>query len=173
MISPRSVELTGGESIVSLHGQTLLAVRQTDPAFAADFCMDFVPEKFSHLAGLIYRYNEANQYLLYVSYNEERGSAMLYVQSFRRGVYSYMDSGIPVGSRVWLRVEATPDGGQFCYSSDGKQYFPVGEKLDVSVLSDEAASPMGFTGAFVGMYVGDLSARKKVARFTDFRYIPR
>ena len=173
VISPRSVELTGGESIVSLHGQTLLAVRQTDPAFAADFCMDFVPEKFSHLAGLIYRYNEANQYLLYVSYNEERGSAMLYVQSFRRGVYSYMDSGIPVGSRVWLRVEATPDGGQFCYSSDGKQYFPVGEKLDVSVLSDEAASPMGFTGAFVGMYVGDLSARKKVARFTDFRYIPR
>ncbi|MBQ8406295.1 MAG: glycoside hydrolase family 43 protein [Clostridia bacterium] len=173
ILSPESIQLTGAESIVSLHNQTLLAVRQEDVAFEASVKVDFEPEKHSHWAGLIYRYNEANQFIVYMSRDVEQGKNLLYIYSYQKGVWGLTETGVEVGNSVYLKVQADTEGGQFYYSKDGKNYTAIGSLFDNSVLSDEVASPMGFTGAFVGMYVGDFSLKEKTAVFTDFEYLPR
>lgn len=173
ILSPRSIELVGACSIASVHNQTLLAVRQEDLAFQASVRVDFHPEKFSHLAGLSYRYDESNQYLLYMSYDEKAKANRLYVHAVRGGWGLPVATDVLVGDTVYLRVKADTEGAQFYYSLDGKNYLPVWEYFDNSILSDEGAKPMGFTGAFVGMYVGDFSTREKKAVFTDFEYVPQ
>ena len=173
VLSARSIRLKGAETPVSLQKQSLLAVRQEDVRFTASVRLDFKPEKFTHLAGLTYRYDEGNLYLLYVSYNEEKDQSELYVLVTKDGWYQYVPLGIKVGETVWLKVDANENGAQFSYSTDGEKYVDVWEKFDNSNLSDEGARPMGFTGAFVGMYAADLSMHEKTATFTDFTYLKR
>lgn len=170
VLSERSVELTGGETPVSTQLQTSLLVRQQDAAFTASVKLDFKPEKFTHVAGLTYRYDEGDQYLLYVSYDEIAKKNALYLLRYERRAFAVVPLNVFVGDTVYLKVKADTDGGRFYYSEDGKNYTAVGEPLDVTCLSDEGAYPMGFTGAFVGIYAGDYSARKKTAVFSDFTY---
>ena len=173
ILSPASIQLTGAESIVSKHNQTLLVVRQKDVVFQASVCLDFEPEKHSHCAGLIYRYNEENQFMLYMSRDTDANENRLYICGYEKGVWLFTDTGVSVGNKVYLKVYADTEGGQFYYSLDGETYSAIGTTFDNSVLSDEGASPMGFTGAFVGMYVGDFAKKEKTAVFTDFEYIPQ
>lgn len=170
VLSERSVELTGYETPISTQLQSALLVRQDSPCFTASVRLDFKPEKFTHVAGLSYRYDEADQYLLYVSFDETIEKNVLSVFRIVNGNYRIEDLKITVGDTVYLKVKANTEGGQFYYSVDGKTFKSVGEPLDVTCLSDEGAKPMGFTGAFVGFYAGDYSSKSKTAIFSDFSY---
>ena len=170
ILSEREIELVGGRSIRTRDNQSLFAVRQTDAYFRAEVTVKFRPEKFSHLAGLSYRYNEANQYLLYMSFDEEKGKNCIRMQR-------YMKDAIVIEKRVdyidcdtvRFFVQGALDKATMGYIIDGKEIV-FADDVDTSVLSDEAAYPMGFTGAFVGFYAGDLSAHEKKAVFADFIY---
>ncbi len=61
------------------------------------------------------------------------------------------------------------DQGQFSYMVGGKQV-KCGYEVEPKYLSDEGAEPMGFTGAFVGMYVGDFANHRHTAEFENFIY---
>ena len=172
VLNEHTVELTGGETIVSRFEQSGLFVRQTDAAFEAQVKIDFSPEKFSHMAGLLYRYEEGNQYLIYMSKGDD-GYNELSVFSYVKRAFKYSPLNVKVGESVWLKVVADTEKARFYYSKDGVEFIPAWEEFGVSNLSDEEAYPMGFTGAFVGFYAADLSEKKKTARFTDFAYFKK
>ncbi|MNE25920.1 Beta-xylosidase [compost metagenome] len=67
---------------------------------------------------------------------------------------------------------------QYYYSRDGVNWLPIGGEMDATKLSDENAElikdgvalDQGFTGAFIGMCVQDLSGRRLHADFDYFTY---
>ncbi len=165
------LRMIGRESIYSTFRQTLLARRQTDFKFEAEVVMEFTPTSFQHTAGLIYRYNESNQYYLFMSYDEEVCRYTLNGVQVNNSEYTVMKSEFIDENRVWLKVIVSQEEGRFCYKlEENEAYKPIGDVFDTTILSDEYAVPMGFTGAFVGICVQDLQGQKAYADFERFVY---
>ncbi|MCL2599214.1 MAG: glycoside hydrolase family 43 protein [Firmicutes bacterium] len=165
-----SIVLQGGNSWMSVIEQSTLVYRQQDFCFEASVRLDFSPEHFQHLAGLVYRYNEHNQYLLLMT--KEGGKQYLTLHSVIDGVWDLDDfeKRYEVGDTVYLKLVVDREVGQYYFSQDNQNFLPIGKQIAVSTLSDESANPLGFTGAFVGVYVGDFSLHKHAAKFSNFVY---
>lgn len=166
--------LTGKQSLYSLSKQSALLRRQQDFQFEFHFQLLHEPTSFQHMAGMLYRYNEDNQFYLYSSYDENLKSKILNVLSIDNGNPSYFSEvGVPYTGDIYLKVEADYAEAYFSYSLDGETYIQIGDVLDVSILSDEYAYPMGFTGAYVGMAAQDLKFHEKEARFSGITYVAK
>lgn len=168
-----ALRLYGGESLLSRHGQNMLARRQCDFHFEAETAFHFPFAHFQQMAGMIYRYNEENQYFLRLAYNEEKGCNTLGVLMFDKFRFSMPlgEAEIPVaGDTVHLKLVMEGRYGAFWYSEDGAEYREIPCRVDAVKLSDEYATPMGFTGAFVGMCCADLRDQSAYADFLYFRY---
>lgn len=170
---PGCLRIRGGDSLQSRFGQSVVARRQTDFSFAAETCVDFEPDTFHKMAGLLYRYDERSQFYLRVSHDERIGRCLgllvLERGAFRMPLGDH-ETPLPPGP-VHLRVETRFRETRFSYSLNGMDWTPVGPELDAGVLSDDAAEPLGFTGAFVGMACQDAVSRTASADFLSFRYI--
>jgi xylan 1,4-beta-xylosidase len=168
-VRPGWLRLRGGQSPVSPFGQTLLARRQRDFSFVAETCVEFAPQSFQELAGLCWRYDERNQYLLAVTHDEERGR-VLAVLSMVEGRFSREEGpALAACGPVYLAVEVRGQWGQFRYSADGKTFADVGKPLDAGILSDEFDT-LGFTGAFTGIFCVDTARWEASADFKYFLY---
>jgi xylan 1,4-beta-xylosidase len=167
---PGFLRLRGGQSPVSRFRQTLLARRQTDFSFDAETRMEFAPRNFQELAGLCWRYDENNQYLLAVSHDEQKGS-VLSVQTMVGGVYTKTEDTPVPGDSIWLGLTVREHVGRFRYSLDGKTWVSLRTALDAAVLSDEYFYE-GFTGAFVGLFCVDTARYTATADFEYFAYKP-
>jgi len=166
---PGFLRLRGGQSPISYFGQTLLARRQTDFAFKAEAKLEYSPDYFQQLAGLTWRYDERNQYLLAVTHDEKKGRIMN-VLTFIAGVFERgEDVVVPDEGPLWLGLTVNTRFGRFRYSVDGKNWVELRPELDAGVLSDEHDS-LGFTGAFVGMFCVDTERYAKSADFEYFSY---
>lgn len=170
---PGFLRLKGRESIVSRHHQSLVARRQQAFCFSATTCVEFEPESYKQMAGLIYIYNVDNFYYLAVSHNEKIGKN-IYIICCDNGNISF-PAGIGVSveknNRCFLKVEVEYDVLQFYYSTNERQWIKIGPELDASILSDEYGLENGkgwFTGAFIGMCCQDLSGQGKPADFDYF-----
>jgi xylan 1,4-beta-xylosidase len=167
------LRLYGKESLISVHNQNMLVRRQTDFCFEAETCVDLPFDHFQRMAGLIYRYDEENQYYLRVAYNEEKGQKYLGLLCFDKGNFSMplMENEIPVGEgKLYLKLTVRNRLGEFSYAKDGLRWNVIPYRIDVSTLSDEYATPMGFTGAFVGMSSQDMKDASAYADFYYFKY---
>lgn len=170
-----ALRLYGGDSLLSRHDQNMLVRRQCDFNFVAETAFRLPFDHFQRMAGLIYRYNEENQYFLRVAFDESKGVKTLGLLCFDKYSFSMPlgENEIVVGDGVvHLRVEANGRYGYFSYSTDGETYVKIPHRLDLSKLSDEYATPMGFTGAFVGMNCIDMVDKKGYADFLYFTYRP-
>ncbi|MDR0637941.1 MAG: glycoside hydrolase family 43 protein [Spirochaetaceae bacterium] len=181
---PGFLRLRGGQSPVSPFQQTLLARRQTDFSFSAETYLEFAPKSFQELAGLCWRYDENNQYLLAVSFsektekNEKNGNKgrILSVQTLISGEYSktedtVVDNGKSGSGGIWLGLTVREHTGRFRYSLDGKTWVVLRPALEAAVLSDEYFC-QGFTGAFIGIFCVDTARYAASADFTYFAYTP-
>ncbi|MDR3336251.1 MAG: glycoside hydrolase family 43 protein [Treponema sp.] len=162
------LRLRGGESPASHFHQTLLARRQTDFSFSAETRMEFSPKYFQEFAGLIWRYDEPNQYLLSVSHDEKLGKILLVQTMIGKSFMKYNPIPVPDGG-IWLGLTVDQHKGRFRYSLDGKTWRATGPALDAAVLSDEYYT-LGFTGAFAGMFCADLARYSAYADFEYFSY---
>ena len=171
---PGFLRLRGGQSPVSRFRQTLLARRQTDFSFDAETRMEFEPSSFQEFAGLCWRYDENNQYLLAVSHDEQKGR-VLSVQTMIGGACAKTEDtpinngGDGSGRGIWLGLTVREHTGRFRYSLDGKTWVSLRPALDAAVLSDEYFYE-GFTGAFVGMFCVDTASYAAAADFEYFTY---
>jgi xylan 1,4-beta-xylosidase len=171
-----SLVLVGHETPISQHNQSFLGRRQEHFNFRATVDMNFNSTNFQELSGLIYRYDEYNYYYLFVANDGYDKDQNLYIMSCQQGQFSLPlgENGISLKDykgNITLRVESHLTEAKFSYSLDNGQSFnEIPYVLDVHYLSDERASPMGFTGAFVGMICCDLQYGKKEAKFKDFTY---
>lgn len=175
---PGYLRLHGRETIGSQFRQALVARRQQAHCYSASTAMEFEPDKFQQMAGLVCYYNSSKFHYLYVSHDEELGKHIRVMSCLPDQVQSDVFSApvaIPAGAPVELRVEVDYERLYFGYRVGGGEWGWMPGPLDASILSDEAAAPgtPNFTGAFVGMCCQDLAGTRREADFDWFEYRER
>ncbi|MBN1499178.1 MAG: glycoside hydrolase family 43 protein [Spirochaetes bacterium] len=172
---PGFLRLKGAESLSSYHTQALLARRQQSFVYAAETCLEYEPESFQHMAGLICLYDNTNFYYLHVTRDDDTGK-YIDIMTCIAGQFDYpleCRIKIPAGGRVYLRANVDYDKLRFSYSENGKDWKMTGPVFDATTLSDEFDAGGGdahFTGAFVGLCCQDIAGMKKHADFDYFEY---
>lgn len=175
---PGFLRLRGMESPGSLYRQALVARRQVDHAYEAETLLEFEPENFQQMAGLICYYNSTKFHYLYVSRDEAIGRH-LGIMSCEGDVsmkveFADWDRRTPVLDGVSLRIKVRVDHAalDFYWAYPDGEWQHVAPTLDASVLSDEAGKGEGahFTGAFVGLCAHDLTGMRQAADFDYFSY---
>lgn len=161
------LRIYGKESIYSTFYQALLARRQTELSFRASVRFCFAPTSFQQGAGLIYRYDEKNQYYACVTFDEELDGTALYLLTVCGGKTVLQARERLEGPDFELGLEVQEDLVQFFSVSSAKKK-KFGPVLQARILSDDYT--LGFTGAFVGMCVQDLQGQRAWADFEWFRY---
>ena len=170
------LRLFGRESVGSWFEQALVARRQTEHVCSAETELDFAPESFQQMAGLIAYYNRHQFHYAYVS-TDDAGQRRLAIQScpgdWPEGKLSYpLAEGLEIGpGPVRLGLDIDRGRLQFRYAT-GADWQPLGPELDATILADEAGRGMhaNFTGTFLGMAAQDLSGQGCPADFGHFRY---
>jgi len=177
---PCFLRLFGRETIGSSFRQSLVARRQQSHCFSAATVVEFEPDHFQQLAGLVCYYNGTKYHYLYLSRDETVGKYLrvmscapdaLQADAFTPSI------PIPPGRPVHLRVEVDYERLHFAYRAEGAdndwRWLP--QQFDASILSDECSAPgqPNFTGAFIGMACQDLAGTGKHADFDFFEYAER
>jgi xylan 1,4-beta-xylosidase len=168
------LRIYGKESINSIIEQAIICRRQTEMSFEAKTLMEFKPENLGHMAGIIYKYNEANQYYFYMTYDETKEANVLGTIKIDRGqptILTREEQPTVFSEKVYLKIEVNKEKGQFYYSIDDQEYIPVGGEFDTTICSDDYA--YGFTGTMVGMACQDMSMHEHYADFKFFSYEDR
>lgn len=172
------LRLYGKESLNSRFNQALVARRKQSFVITAETALEYKPDDYQQMAGLLVKYNENNQFYLRVTFNEQTGKRSIGIMHFDQWS-CHMPLGeneIPVEDNVTsIKLKADIDHGElrFSYCLEGDKFIPMDGVFDASILSDEFANPMGFTGTFVGMACQDMSGRNMHCDFEYFRYTER
>ena len=143
--------------------------------------MDFQPENFQQLAGLILCYNSNKFHYLYVSTDSKIGrhvGIMSCDADLSHDVsYPIEDQrvSLPDSGSVHLRANVDEDRLRFSWSLDGANWTDIPLDIDAGALCDEAGKGDGanFTGTFIGVCCNDLTGMRKHADFDYLRYEPR
>ena len=175
---PGHLRLYGRETLGSLFRQALVARRQQAHCFSAATAIDFEPEQFQQMAGLVCYYNGSKFHYLYVSHDARLGKHIRVMSCLPDQVQSDVFTApiaVPSGIPVHLRVEVDYERLHFAYRLDGQDWCWLPGQWDASILSDEAGPPgnPNFTGAFVGMCCQDLAGTRRAADFDYFVYRER
>lgn len=171
------LRLFGRETIGSLFTQALVARRQQAHCFSASTRMEFEPDHFQQMAGLVCYYNSTKFHYCYVSRDDE-GMHLRVMSAFPDQVMAdAFTPRIPIagGSPIELRAEVDYERLRFAYRVPGGAWRWLPQLFDASILSDEATAPgmPNFTGAFVGMACQDLAGTAMPADFDWFEYRER
>jgi len=178
-VRPGHLRLFGRESIGSTFKQSLVARRQQAFCYSAATVIEFEPEHFQQMAGLVCYYNSTKFHYLYLSHDEALGKQLRVMSSLPDSTMADAFTppiAIPAGKAVHLRVEVDHERLCFAYRVEGDgdwQWLP--QQFDASILSDEATAPglSSFTGAFVGVACQDMAGTAKQADFDFFAYEER
>jgi xylan 1,4-beta-xylosidase len=177
---PSHLRVRGGRSPRSLVEPSLVARRVTAAHCSFEATMEYRPRAFQHLAGITAYYNTHNWYYLYLT-ADDAGQPVLRLASSDQGflVVGEITEAGPAGTTP-IRLGLDFDGPRLRFRCDtGAGWRPFGPALDATVLSDEHAEDidddgqirsLGFTGAFVGLWVWDLTGACHHADFDDATY---
>ena len=145
---PGHLRLYGRETIGSLFRQSLVARRQQAHCFSASTRIEFEPEHFQQMAGLVCYYNSAKFHYLYVSHDETIGKHLRVMSALPDQVQADAFTApiaIPAGAPVELRVEVDDERLLFAYRvacrREGERLAVAATEFDASILSDEATAP--------------------------------
>jgi xylan 1,4-beta-xylosidase len=167
---PGWLRLRGRESQHSLFAQSLVARRLQSVRVTAETCLDFAPENFTQMAGLICWYDTNTHYYLRLTHDEAAGR-VLGIGLTDDGTYEELTaSRVAVADwpLVYLRAVIEETRLQFAASPDGQSWQNIGPVLDASKLSDDYGKGLHFTGAFVGLCAQDLGGTGLAADFDYF-----
>ncbi|MEU0557115.1 glycoside hydrolase family 43 protein [Dactylosporangium sp. NPDC006015] len=171
---PGHVRIHGGRSPGALSGESLVGRRVQHARATFEATVEFAPVHFQQLAGITAYYNSRNWFLLRVGY-DETGGPFVDVLSSDRGRVTAHGPAVPVDGPVRLRLDL--DGGVLRASYGDVEWGP----FDASILSDEYAQESdngvprawGFTGAFFGLWVQDMTGGGLPADFSAATYKPQ
>jgi xylan 1,4-beta-xylosidase len=172
------LRLFGRETIGSLFTQSIVARRQQAHCFSAGTAIDFEPDHFQQMAGLVCYYNGSKFHYLYISHDEHDGKHVRVMSTVPDQVQSdafTLPIAIPPGTPVQLRAEIDYERLRFAYRLGAGAWIWIPQTFDASILSDEATAPgyPNFTGAFVGVACQDLAGTGLPADFDYFEYRER
>ncbi len=174
-LTPEGLKLKGRHSPHSKRAQSVVGVRVTDFAFRAETEVHFTSHNYQQFAGLSLRYDESNQYQLVILKNNPHRPASLSIVGFTGG-----ELMMPLAFDVPLIDETKPvqlalkvwEGHVYFYYKQGGDWQDLDVKLSWAPLSDESATPMGFTGNFVCLLCHDMLQSENWATFTYLTYQP-
>ena len=166
---PGWLRLRGGSGLSSRFEQSLIAQRLTEITSTAETCVEFSPECFKQMAGLILLYDYDNYLYLHITHDEEQGRviSLLHAENKR---YSYPCGyiAIPDNGPVRLKMEMINGWVTCSYALENGAWNALCEPIDGSFLSDEACQEGWFTGTMVGVCCQDLTGMKLTADFDYF-----
>ncbi len=173
---PGWLRLYGMESPGSRYRQALIARRLTGSRCRATTCMEFEPDNFQQLAGLIVYYNSSKFHYLYLSTQDGAGRhlGIMSCEAERSldVVYPLGDRPIALPATGQVSLRADVDGAKlvFSWSTDSTGWTAIDCTLDMGFLSDEYGgdSRIQFTGTFIGLCCNDLTGAR---RHADFDYL--
>jgi xylan 1,4-beta-xylosidase len=169
---PGYLRLNGRESMISLQSQSLLARRQQSMHCEAETAVEFEPDHFQQMAGLILYYDTKDYLYLRITQDEELGRCIGIIQSVN-GVYDeLLEQDISIGEAVSCRLKVVihRELARFWYAPGDADWKRIGPAVDITHLSDDKADYIRFTGNFIGVCAQDLSGVRKPADFDYFRY---
>lgn len=168
---PGYLRLLGRSGLSSRLSQTLIARRWTEFKFSATTVLDYNPEVYKHLAGLIFMYDTENYLYLHVTHDEDLGKCISIIRSVN-GTWDYPEKFIPLESDKEVILQGKVDHGliQFYYGYEEDKLQAIGPEMDCSFISDEACKEGWFTGAMVGLCTQDMTGDRKPADFDWFEY---
>ncbi len=175
---PGFLRLHGRETVGSLFKQALVARRQQSHCYSASTVVEFEPQHFQQMAGLICYYNSSKFHYLYISTDEGAGKHVRVMSALPdQPQTDAFTPSFPIQPHlaVELRVEVDYERLHFGYRVGGAEWTWISQQFDASILSDEATAPglPNFTGAFVGMACQDMSGARCAADFDWFEYVER
>ncbi len=178
-VSPGYLRLYGKESLSSIHHQSLLARRINSIYSCTTTAVNFSPENFQQMAGLVFYYNTGHYHYVYITANNTLGKRYLSIISSDNFEMSFQEELVFLeeNTTVFLRGIMKAKILQFYWSSDDENYHMLGEALDASILSDDYVRAGGdryrpaFTGCFVGICCQDLATNSHHADFEWFEYL--
>lgn len=170
---PGYLRLRGMESMSSEHRQSLLARRQQHFNCEAETEIEFQPETFQQMAGLTVYYDTEDYVYLRITHDETLGKCLGIIQS-KHGQYDeLLASDVPLlDGPCRLKAVIEREWLQFWYSQpqQSEEWIKIGDRIDITHLSDESGDYIKFTGTFIGVCVQDLSGTRKHADFDYFIY---
>jgi xylan 1,4-beta-xylosidase len=175
---PGFLRLYGREGVGSLFTQALVGRRQQSHCYSASTRVEFEPQHFQQMAGLICYYNSSKFHYLFISTDDAAGKHLCVMSALpdqpQADAFSPVFA-IPSNVALELRVEIDYERLHFAYRAGGADWTWIPQQFDASILSDEATAPSlpNFTGAFVGMACQDLSGARSPADFDWFNYAER
>ena len=177
---PGFLRLLGRETLGGLFRQSLVARRQQAHCLSAATVVEFEPDHFQQMAGLVCYYNSAKFHYLYLTRDEAAGKhlrVMSCLPDSPQTDHFTPPISLPAGKPVHLRVEIDFERLHFGYRVEGvdAEWRWLPQQFDASILSDEATAPgqPNFTGAFLGLACQDLAGTAQPADFDFFDYQER
>lgn len=166
---PGWLRMYGRSGLASRFSQTLIARRMTEYHMTAETCVDFEPEVFKQMAGLIMMYDTDNYVYLHISHDEDVGKCITLLKAENKK-YEYLMDYVPLkpGKDVILSLSLQGTKVQFSYGYRGEALQKAGSAVNASFLSDEACSEGWFTGTMIGICCQDLTGFGKHADFDWF-----
>lgn len=169
---PGYLRLRGRQSLSSLHSQSMVARRVTGFHCEAETEIEFEPDDFQQMAGLILYYDTVDFAYLRITFDERYGKRVGLVRSCRAEWQEFPESEQSLPDALPCRLRAVIDGPEarfFCAVGE-EAWRPVGPPVSVLHMSDEVPKGFRFTGMFVGICAQDLSGRRRIADFGGFRF---
>lgn len=164
---PGYLRLSAGESIQSLFQHHILAIRQSDKQFRAETSLEYHPDSYLQMAGLLLYLNEDNYLYAYVSHEEGQGKVLRMMRCVADS-FTLLPSVITLQDElpVHIAVEVNETEAQFYYhNGDESCWQSLSDLQNISFLSG------GFTGNFVGIAAHDMQQfQGSYADFSHFRY---
>ena len=166
---PGYLRMYGRSGLSSKFSQTLIAKRLTGFDMDISAKMEFEPEVFKQMAGLILLYDTDNYLYLHVSMDEDCGKCITLLKAENKK-YEYLTDYIPIysGLPIYLKAEMQNGYIDFSYRVEGCEWQKIAEHIDGSFMSDEACNEGWFTGAMAGICCQDLTGFGKYADFDWF-----
>lgn len=167
------LRMYGRSGLSSKFSQTLIAKRLTEFNMDISTKMEFDPEVFKQMAGLILLYDTDNYLYLHVSMDENCGKCITLLKAENKK-YEYLTDYIPIysGLPIYLKAEMRNGYIDFSYRVEGCEWQKIAEHIDGSFMSDEACNEGWFTGAMAGICCQDLTGFGKYADFDWFEVHP-
>ena len=171
---PGWLRLYGGQTLSSHHKQTLFARRWQHFAFTAKTKIDFAPQNFQQVAGLVLFYDTCNWIYAYITWDERLNARTLQIMRCDFKDFTYGSEVVPLpDGEISLKVCVNGAEAQFYYRADG-DWQPLGDVQPADHLSDDYVETRrgrcAFTGAMVGICAQDMDAHQSHAEFAFFDY---
>ena len=181
------MRIYGRDSLSSCFEQSMVARRVQDHHTVAETEIEFSPETYQQMAGLVCYYNTSHYHYLHIGGDDfgrrAKGQPVrkfLNIISCDTATMSeVLSQPIDITGSTRVAMKAVFNGAdlQFYYALDGADWQQIGPVLDGSILSDDYVEVSSgifkpcFTGAFYGLCCQDLSGQKLHADFAYFKYL--